>query len=48
MKKYLLIGFFFIGAITMLVMSLHFFQNEISGIMKYKDISANIFVQVMF
>jgi hypothetical protein len=42
MKKYLLIGFFFIGAITMLTMSLHFFQNEISGIMKYKDISANM------
>lgn len=48
MKKYLLIGFFFIGAITMLVMSLHFFQNEISGIMKHKDISANILFRLCF
>jgi uncharacterized membrane protein len=48
MKKYLLIGFFFIGATTMLVMSLHFFQNETSGIMKYKDISANILYRLCF
>lgn len=48
MKKYLLIGFFFVGAISMMVMSLHFFQNEISGIMKYKDISSDIFYRVCF
>jgi len=41
MKKYLLIGFFFIGVISMLVMSMHFFQHEISRIMKYKDISSD-------
>jgi len=41
MKKTLLIGFFFLGAISMLVMSMHFFQHEISGILKYKDISSN-------
>jgi uncharacterized membrane protein len=48
MKKILQTGFFFVGAITMLLMSLHFFQNEISGIMKYKDISSNIFYRLCF
>ncbi|MEM9917984.1 MAG: DUF2306 domain-containing protein [Bacteroidota bacterium] len=48
MKRYLLIGFFFVGAITMLVMSLHFFQNEISGILKYKDVSSNFLYRLCF
>ncbi|NAY91723.1 DUF2306 domain-containing protein [Muricauda sp. JGD-17] len=48
MKKYLLIGFFFIGAITMLIMSLHFFQHEISGILKYKDISSSALYRLCF
>lgn len=44
----LLIGFFFIGAISMIVMSLHFFQNEISGILKYKEISSDALYRVIF
>lgn len=48
MKKYLIIGFFFLGAITMLIMSMHFFQNEISGILKHKDISSEIIFRVCF
>ena len=48
MKRHLLIGFFFIGALTMLVMSLHFIQNEISGILKYKDVSSNAVFRTFF
>jgi uncharacterized membrane protein len=48
MKKNLLIGFFFIGAISMLVMSMHFFQHEVSGIMKYKEISSNAIYRLCF
>lgn len=46
--KKLLIGFFFLGAISMLVMSMHFFQNEISGILKYKDVSSNAWYRLFF
>lgn len=48
MKKKALIGFFFIGAITMLVMSMHFFQREISGILKYKAISSHFLFRLFF
>lgn len=48
MKKYFLIGFFLIGAISMLVMSLHFFQSEVSGILKYKDIATEKLFRVAF
>lgn len=41
MKKHFLLGFFYVGAVSMLAMSLHFFQHEISGILKYKDISSS-------
>ena len=39
MKRYLTTSFFLIGAISMLVMSLHYFQTEITGIMKGKEIA---------
>ncbi len=48
MKKGLLIGFFFLGAISMLIMSMHFFQQEISGILKYKVISSNFIFRLCF
>lgn len=39
MRRYLSTGFFLIGAISMLVMSLHYFQYEITGILKGKAIA---------
>jgi len=36
--KFFPIAFFFIGAISMLVMSNHYFQNEITGVMKGKTV----------
>ncbi len=48
MKKNLLIGFFYVGAITMLIMSMHFFQHEISGIMKNKEISSSYVYRLCF
>jgi uncharacterized membrane protein len=48
MKRSFLIVFFFIGAIAMLVMSLHFFQQEISGILKYKAVSSNFIFRLCF
>lgn len=48
MKKYLLTGFFFLGAVTMLFMSLHFFQHEISGILKYKEIASQSLFRLCF
>lgn len=38
MKKILFIGFLYAGAITMLVMSMHFFQQEASGLLKSKEL----------
>jgi len=39
MAKKLLIGFFLAGAITMAVMSFHYFQLEVTGIIKGRDVS---------
>ncbi len=39
MKKIYATGFFLVGAITMIVMSLHYFQFDVTGILKGKEIS---------
>lgn len=48
MKRFIGIGFFYVGAMTMLVMSMHFFQNEISGILKYKEVSEHLLFRLCF
>ena len=39
MRKIALIVFFFIGAISMVIMSLHYFQSDAAGILKRKEIA---------
>lgn len=41
--KYWKTGFLLLGAISMLVMSLHYFQSESTGILKNKDITSSSF-----
>lgn len=48
MGKKLGIGFLVVGAIAMLVMSLHYFQSENSGILKRKDVAASLWYIVTF
>lgn len=46
MAKKLLIGFFLAGAITMFVMSLHYFQFDVTGILKGKEISNSLWYRL--
>ena len=48
MGKKLLIGFLAIGAISMLVMSFHYFQSENTGILKRKEVAATLWYIVTF
>ena len=48
MTSYLKTGFLYLGAITMLVMSFHYFQNEISGILEDKDIASADWYRLSF
>ena len=48
MGKKLLIGFLVIGAISMLVMSFHYFQSGNTGILKRKEVAATTWYIVTF
>jgi len=45
-KTYLRTIFFFAGALSMLIMSMHYFQEEITGILKGKNISSSLWYRL--
>lgn len=47
MIKRIFIGFLLVGAISMIVMSFHYFINEQTGIMKGKEVSAFLWYRVI-
>lgn len=47
-RKHFLIGFFLLGAISMLIMSLHYFTQEDAGILKGKIIKDTLWYQICF
>lgn len=44
--KSLTIAFFFIGAITMLIMSMHYFQNYLTGVLRGKSVSNELWYHI--
>lgn len=47
-KKLAIRGFLFIGAVSMIIMSFHYYTNHRSGILADKDISTNLLYRILF
>ena len=48
MKKKVFIGFLLVGALTMWIMSCHYFQNDDSGILRNKKVASQLWYIIVF